>query len=135
MHMFWRKSRPSPSSSDQARLQKQLLGVFDRATEFEVYTLEQLAERLRAKKIDALVQVLAELSKKQKVDQVFRVESPKNRGQIDDFRSLDEVPDVIFDWRQDRDVEVEPNMVRVLFRKHQSGTDRSEDREALRKIG
>lgn len=114
--MPWLKSLISHDSpSDVRRTVKKL---FDRASPAEVYTLPQLADRLHVRAVDALVSALAELTREQVVDQIFRVESPKNRGGIGDFDRIEDVPDKIQDWRQDAEINVDPRMVRVLFRKH-----------------
>jgi len=139
--MFWKRllrSRNKCSEAKQpeatSRLRKQLICVFDSANKSEVYTIDQLADQLHVNRVDDLAAALADLSKAQVVDQVFRVESPKNRGGIEDYSSLDAVPNVIHDWRQDEDIEVAPNMVRMLFRKHQENANRGE-RQQLQKIG
>jgi hypothetical protein len=115
--MFWKRSQPSPSRSI-SWLRKNLLRLFTEAAPGEVYTLAQLAERFDIKDVGPLATVLAELSRDQIVDQIFRVESPKNRGGIEDFPSLESIPDTIHDPRQDREIVVEPQMVRTLFTRH-----------------
>ncbi len=114
--MFLVKSRSLGTDADSlsARLRK----FFRKAKPTDVYTISQISDELNAYNADALATALARLSAEQIVDQIYRVESAKSRGGIQDFTSLASVPDVIFDWRQDREVEVHPEMVRVLFRRH-----------------
>ena len=114
--MSWLKSLTSPNKENSVR--RDVERLFSRASAAEVYTLPQLAERLRVPAVSTLALALAELTRDHIIDQIFRVESPKNRGGIADFTSIEDVPDTIRDWRQDTDIHVEPRMVRVLFRKH-----------------
>lgn len=114
--MPWLKSLTSPSEADDPR--KKLLSFFAATRPSEVYTLPEIAEKLEKWRSDVLVILLAELSRDRIIDQVFRVESPKNCGGIEDFYELSKVPDKIFDWRQRKEINVEPRMVRVLFRRH-----------------
>jgi hypothetical protein len=114
--MSWLKSLTSRSSPSDVR--RTVEKLFQRASPTEVYTLPQLAERLQVRAVGPLAAALADLTRDHVVDQIFRVESPKNRGGIDDFPRLEDVPDRILDWRQDAEIDVDPRMVRVLFRKH-----------------
>lgn len=93
--------------------------LFLKASPQEVYTLPQLADRLQVTRIEPLVQALADLTRDHIVDQIFRIESPKNRGGIEDFTKLEDIPDSISDWRQGGlEIDVTPQLVKVLFRKH-----------------
>ncbi|MGI4813528.1 MAG: hypothetical protein ACRYGG_09380 [Janthinobacterium lividum] len=114
--MSWLKSLISPNNENNVR--RDVERLFRRATAAEVYTLPQLAEQLHVRTISTLALALAELTRDHIVDQIFRVESPKNRGGIADYTKIEDVPDTIRDWRQDAEINVEPRMVRVLFRKH-----------------
>jgi hypothetical protein len=116
MSMRWLKS--STSQSDSAVLRAKLLGVFSRASAADEYTLADLAATVEAPRTDALLGVLAELTRDHVIDQWFRVLSPKNKGGIEDFPSLEKVPDRIDDWRQGFEIDVNPGLVRVLFKKH-----------------
>lgn len=116
MSMRWLKS--STSRSDPAALRARLLGVFSRASAADEYTLADLAATVQAPRPDALLGVLAELTRDHVIDQWFRVLSPKNKGGIEDFPSLEKVPDRIDDWRQGFEIDVSPGLVRVLFKKH-----------------
>ena len=114
--MSWLKSLISPNSENNVR--RDVERLFRRAAATEVYTLPQLAEQLHVQTVSTLALALAELTRDQIIDQIFRVESPKNRGGIADYTKIEDVPDIILDWRQDTEITVEPRMVRVLFRKH-----------------
>ena len=85
--MAWLKSLISPSSPDDVR--RNVERLFKRASAAEVYTLPQLAERLHVSIVGPLVAALAELTRDRVVDQIFRVESPKNRGGIEDFDRIE----------------------------------------------
>jgi hypothetical protein len=124
--MRWIKSLISRDEPNDLR--QGLATFFGGAQPADLYTVPELAETVHATRVDGLLTALAELTRDRVVDQIFRVESPKNKGGIDDFNSLAAVPDKIFDWRQDREIDVEPRMVRVLFRKH--ADDRSNGKEA-----
>ena len=114
--MSWLKSLISPNNENNVR--RDVERLFRRATAAEVYTLPQLAEQLHVRTVGTLALALAELTRDHIIDQIFRVESPKNRGGIADYMKIEDVPDTIRDWRQDAEINVEPRMVRVLFRKH-----------------
>lgn len=114
--MSWLKSLISPNS--ELNVRRDVERLFRRAPATEVYTLPQLAEQLHVRTVSTLALALAELTRDQIIDQIFRVESPKNRGGIADYTKIEDVPDIILDWRQDTEINVEPRMVRVLFRKH-----------------
>jgi len=118
--MPWLKSLISPNSPIDVR--RNVERLFRRASAAEVYTLPQLAEQLRVRTIGTLATALAELTRDHVIDQIFRVESPKNRGGIEDFNRIEDVPNTIRDWRQDAEIDVDPRMVRVLFRKHSEET-------------
>lgn len=121
--MPWLRSLISPDRTSDVR--RTVRRLFDRASPTEVYTLPQLAEQLHVSAVENLIAALAELTSEKVVDQVFRVESPKNRGGIEDFDRLEDIPDRIRDWRQDAEIDVDPHMVRVLFRKHARGLPRA----------
>jgi hypothetical protein len=59
--------------------------------------------------------VLAELVCTGELKQVVRVISPSTQGGIGDFRCLEEVPNVLHDWRADLQIEVRPEDLRVIY--------------------
>ena len=105
------------SAFKAATLRRGLLRLFGAAKDADEYTLPDLQNHLNQQRLDILLPILAELTRDRVVDQVFRVISPK-RGGIEDFPSVDAVPDRIYDWHQGHDIDVEPRLIRVLFRKH-----------------
>jgi hypothetical protein len=105
------------SAAKMATLRRGLTRLFGAAKDVDEYTLPDLQDQLNQKRLDILLPVLAELTRDRIVDQVFRVVSPKLGG-IEDFTSFDAVPDRIFDWHQGHEIDVEPRLVRVFFRKH-----------------
>ena len=82
------------------------------ATEF---TLDRLCDLVQPKTREELALTLGELIQQGKIKQVIRVESPKIPGAIKDFGSLNEVPQFIHDWRTDREIEVSPDDLVVLY--------------------
>jgi hypothetical protein len=83
--------------------------------EHEEFTLNRLTDLVHPTSIELLAGALGELVRSGKLRLVVRVISPSTHGGIADFDSLDEVPDVIHDWRTDREVEVKADDLRVLY--------------------
>jgi hypothetical protein len=79
------------------------------------FTLTRLCELLRPQNREALASALGELVRQGVFKQVVRVVSPATQGGIKDFESLDAVPDSIHDWRSDREIEVTPELLRVVY--------------------
>ena len=118
--MRWIKSLTSRVEDDDVR--RALAKLFSKAKPSALFTVSDLARSTHAERMDVLIAALADLTRDRVVDQVFRVESPKNRGGIKDFESIESVPDMIYDWRQDQEISVDPRMVRLFFRKHDEAT-------------
>lgn len=116
MNMSFLTSFISRASLKDTR--RRLERLFRDAASTDEYSLADLLSRLEQSRPDEVLPVLAELIGTGSIDQLYRVNSP-SRGGIHDFASLAEVPDRIYDWRQDREIDVEPRMIRVLFRKHE----------------
>jgi len=82
----------------------------------EEYTFDHLYKEVSPSSPRTLSLILAELVQRGFLEKLVRVESPSNRGGIKDFPSVTEVPERIYDWRSDREIEVHPDNLRVLFR-------------------
>lgn len=79
------------------------------------FTLDRLFDLVQPKTKEELALTLGELVQQGKIKQVIRVESPQTRGSIKDFNSLKDVPQFIHDWRTDRQIEVSPDDLVVLY--------------------
>ncbi|SRR5713226_1529198 len=82
----------------------------------EVYTFDRLYEEVSPPSREVLSLILGELVKRGVLEQLVRVESPSNKGGIKDFASVNDVPERIYDWRSAREIEVQPDDLRVLFK-------------------
>jgi hypothetical protein len=82
----------------------------------EVYTFEHLYQKVSPSSPAVFSLMLSELVQRGFLEKLVRVESPSNQGGIKDFASVSDVPDRIYDWRSDREIEVQPDNLRVLFR-------------------
>lgn len=78
-------------------------------------TFEYIATRVRATSIEKLAAILAELTNSGDLQRVVRVES-RDQGAIQDFESLQDVPERIHDWRIDEDIDVTPDRLRVIYK-------------------
>jgi hypothetical protein len=79
------------------------------------FTLNRLCELLHPRSREALASVLGELVRQGVFKLVVRVVSPATQGGIKDYESLEAVPDSIHDWRSDREIEVTPELLRVVY--------------------
>ncbi|WP_263377972.1 hypothetical protein [Granulicella paludicola] len=120
--MFWGKSSATRNEGDE---QQQLIGVFEHAGAGELFTLDDITERLHSMRRDRVAYWLGELAARRVIDQFVTVISPATNGGIDRFDRLDQVPTEIFDPFQLKDIEVGPGSVRVYFTKHQEATERA----------
>jgi len=82
----------------------------------EVYTFDHLYHQILPSSVSNLALILAELVQRGLLEKLVRVESPITGGGIEDFPSIEEVPDRIYDFHSDRMIEVEPENLRVLFK-------------------
>jgi hypothetical protein len=79
------------------------------------YTFARLVQLTKPSSPERLSRLLTLLEKKGKIKRVVRVESPANTGGIADFPSFQEVPPEIYDWRQDVNIRVSPENLRVVY--------------------
>lgn len=81
----------------------------------EEFTFEYLVSKLSPSSPEDLAAVLAMMVRKGDLKQVVRIESPTTHGGIEDFPSLQEVPNEIRDWYTDREIQVRPEDLRVIY--------------------
>ena|ERR1700730_10907097 len=95
---------------------KRLLDLLERSSPENEYTFPRLVDLVQPPTPASLAKVLAKLEEKGLVKRVLRLESPAVPGAgIRDFHSLADVPTVVYDDRQDIDVPVELEKLRVIY--------------------
>lgn len=77
--------------------------------------LVYLAQRATGVSAEKLAVALAAVVKRGLAERIVRVESPSGGG-IGDFKSLNDVPDKIYDERQDEWISVEPGNVVIVYK-------------------
>lgn len=81
------------------------------------YSLEHLYEVIHPDSLSMLAQLLTWLTEHRYVDRVFRVLSPRSGLGIQDFSSLREVPDRIFDAVDtESEIDVTDKNIEILYR-------------------
>jgi hypothetical protein len=78
-------------------------------------TFEHLVAKLNPDSVTDLALILSLLESEGLLEQFVQVESPSSKGTIEKFRSLQEVPDRIHDWRTDQDIDVTPDRLRTVY--------------------
>ncbi|HXO42744.1 MAG TPA: hypothetical protein VN999_14935 [Thermoanaerobaculia bacterium] len=98
---------------------KRLLDLLERSSPENEYTFPRLVDLVQPPTPANLAKVLAKLEQKGLVKRVFRVESPAVPGAgIRDFHSLADVTPMVYDDRQDIEIPVEPENLRVIYSLH-----------------
>lgn len=120
MREFLRKllsltSRWRQKDSTEAVL-RELEEMIRHAQPKEEFTFEYLAGRLAPIEPDRLAAALAYLVSRGTIKQVVRIESPATHGGIRDFVSFQDVPDAIYDWHTDEELDVRPEHLRVVYK-------------------
>ncbi len=87
----------------------------------EVYTFDHLYQEISPSSPTNLSLILAELVRRGLLEKLVRVESPFTGGGIRDFGSVEDVPETIYDFHSDREIEIQPDNLRVLFRVRHGG--------------
>lgn len=82
------------------------------------YTIEHLYQKIRPSSLETFTLILSELAHRGLIEKIIRLESPTTGGGIADYSTLLDVPDEIYDPRSDRQIEVRPENLRVLFKLH-----------------
>ncbi|MGK3994007.1 hypothetical protein [Sorangium sp. So ce1024] len=96
---------------------RRLVDFLERAPKGREFAIERLYEETRPPSKLDLANKLIALVQRGVLDEFVRVESVRGGG-IADFPSVVDVPDVIHDVYDDRDVRVQPENVRVLYKVH-----------------
>ena len=78
-------------------------------------TLDHLILELSPRSIPTFARALERLAAGGLVERLYRVESRKSRGPIQDFQSYEEIPTTLFDWHSDTEIEVLPSDLRVIY--------------------
>jgi hypothetical protein len=86
----------------------------------DVYTLDRLYDLVEPSSMRVLSLILGELTRHGILQQLVRVESPTGAG-IKDFSSILDVPHTIHDSHSDRDIEVGPENLQVVFKVPDAG--------------
>lgn len=97
---------------------QRLIAIFDDSqeqTRRNEFTLKRLFDRTLPRSEIALVQILNYLVNTGSLKRIVRVESP-NLGGVEDFSSLMDVPEVIYDWRRDIEMCVTPENINILYK-------------------
>jgi len=74
-----------------------------------------LSDLVHPNSVESLAGALGDLVRSGELKLVVRVISPSTLGGIADFRSLDEVPQIVRDWRSDTEMEVKPQDLRLVY--------------------
>lgn len=82
----------------------------------EVYSFDHLYQEIAPSSTTVLSLILAELVQRGFLEPIVRVESPYTGGGIKDFPTVEAVPERIYDFHSDQDIEVRPENIRVLFK-------------------
>jgi hypothetical protein len=81
------------------------------------YTLENLYLRVQPRPApEQLSIILDQLRQQGAVRRIYRVVSPTSHIGIGDYASFDEIPDRLFDRTADREIQVEPENIRPIFK-------------------
>ena len=86
-----------------------------RSGEHSEFTLDTLCDLLHPQSRDELAMALGELVRKGRIKKVVRVVSPTTQGGIKDYDSLDKIPRFIHDWRNDTEIEINPDLLRTVY--------------------
>lgn len=84
-------------------------------TDEKWFTLAKLYETANFSSQYVFNYVLNKLIEDGDLEKVVRVET--NLGGIDDFSDIEDVPEVIFDWRVGENIRVKPEFVKILFKR------------------
>lgn len=90
--------------------------IFERGGSSE-YTFPHIVQKVSPAPVDDVAAALSELTQKQEIEKVLRVESPTNSGGLGDFKAAQDIPDEIYDFRTDRTIHVRPENIKVIFRR------------------
>lgn len=80
------------------------------------FTLNRLCDLVTPRDREEFAVILGELARGGLVKLVVRVISPSTQGGVQDYSTLDEVPEVVHDWRTDSLLHVGPENLRVIYK-------------------
>ncbi len=82
----------------------------------KVFTLQRLYDLALPSTTFVFAQLLSYLVEINVMKKIVRIESSNNRGGIKDFSSITEVPEEIYDWIQEKMIDVTSENIRILYR-------------------
>src|SRR5438093_1514311 len=100
-------------SQSRARLARL---VSDARAEHRIYSFGHLVKEIEPASPEALALAMSALVENGLVERILRVESPSGRGGVQDFKTLDEIPDELGDWRTETRWRVRPEDIRVIYK-------------------
>ncbi len=81
----------------------------------KVFTLQRLYDFVLPSTTFVFAQLLSYLVEINAMKKIVRIESSNNSGGIKDFSSITEVPEEIYDWRQETMIDVTSENIRILY--------------------
>lgn len=102
------------SPLDRSAAERFVALVADALRHHHEYTFEHLLYALQGVAPEVLALILDDMVKSGLIRQVYRVESAQLGG-IEEFPSIEDVPEEIHDWRTDQYIPVHPEDLRVVF--------------------
>lgn len=94
---------------------ERLAHLFDEVKETKgEFPSEKLLEKVRPSSRMVFIYMMDALIEMGELKKIYRVES-KSLGGIDDFENLEDIPEVIPDWRTDSEVEVAPSDIKLIY--------------------
>jgi len=103
-----------PSEREAIAKLREILGKANRQ-EAE-FTLNRLCDLVTPRDREEFAIILGELARSGLIKLVVRVVSPSTQGGVGDYPSLDDVPEVVHDWRTDSELHVSPENLRVIYK-------------------
>jgi hypothetical protein len=80
------------------------------------YPINRLYETLEPRSVLGLGQILAALVESGVLEKIIRLESPETGISIEQYSSLIEIPDKFYDATSDKEFEVHPEYLQVIYR-------------------
>lgn len=80
------------------------------------FALSRLYDKAEPKSQQAFVRLIQILVECDVLEEIVRIESRYGSGGIQDFSSVDDIPNRLHDWRADRDIEVTPGDLHLIYR-------------------
>ena len=93
---------------------QRLFGFIHETSSDKIFTLQRLYDFILPSTTFIFTQLLSDLVEVGIMKKIVRIESP-NQGGIQDFSSIIEVPEEIYDWRQETMIVIQPENIRILY--------------------